>query len=49
MAGTRTYRFGAGKRESHDSSAFYARFDAPAVGGPETVNVSPIDNELFVH
>ncbi len=49
MAGTRTYRFGAGKRESHDSSAFYARFDAPEASAELVRNESPVANELFAH
>ena len=34
---TETYNFGAGKRESHDASKFYARFPAPEVSDDDTV------------
>ena len=35
---TSTSNFGAGRRESHDASAFYARFTAPEVSKNEQVN-----------
>ncbi len=35
---TSTSNFGAGRRESHDASAFYARFTAPEVSSDEQVN-----------
>jgi site-specific DNA-methyltransferase (adenine-specific) len=35
--GTSTSSFGVGKRESHDSSDFYARFAAPAVSDDNTL------------
>ena len=35
---TKTANFGAGRRESHDASAFYARFTAPELSSDETVN-----------
>jgi DNA modification methylase len=35
---TSTRAFGAGKRESHDASAFYERFAAPEISDDETVN-----------
>jgi site-specific DNA-methyltransferase (adenine-specific) len=35
---TRTRTFGAGNRESHDASDFYARFTAPELSDDETVN-----------
>ena len=34
---TRTSNFGVGKREAHDASAFYARFEAPELSDDETV------------
>ena len=34
---TRTSSFGAGKRESHDATEFYARFVAPEISHAETV------------
>ena len=33
--GTSTSNFGVGKRESHDASAFYERFEAPSVSGDD--------------
>lgn len=35
---TRTRTFGAGNRESHDASDFYARFTAPEISTDETIN-----------
>ncbi|MCU1453301.1 MAG: modification methylase [Acidimicrobiales bacterium] len=35
--GTSTSNFGVGKRESHDASAFYARFEAPRLSDDATV------------
>src|SRR4029079_2974962 len=35
---TRTRTFGAGNRESHDASDFYARFTAPNVSKDRTIN-----------
>ena len=35
---TRTRTFGAGNRESHDASDFYARFTAPELSKDATVN-----------
>jgi modification methylase len=35
---TATSAFGVSKRESHDATGFYARFDAPAVSGDDTIN-----------
>ena len=40
--GTTTASFGTGARESHDSSAFYARFVPPVLSEDETV-VAPGD------
>src|SRR6185369_6823927 len=34
---TSTSNFGVGKRESHDASAFYERFEAPSVSGDDDV------------
>lgn len=39
---TSTSNFGVGKRESHDSSEFYARFAAPTISNDATVNRQPI-------
>ena len=38
VRGTSTSAFGSGKRENHDASAFYARFEAPEVSTDDTVN-----------
>jgi site-specific DNA-methyltransferase (adenine-specific) len=35
---TKTSAFGSGRRESHDASAFYARFAPPIISDDETVN-----------
>lgn len=44
---TRTAAFGAGRRESHDASAFYARFAPPAVSGDDEVLPCPV-GDVFV-
>ncbi len=36
--GTKTSAFGAGRRESHDASEFYARFTPPAISADATVH-----------
>ena len=38
---TSTQAFGAGRRESHDASEFYARFTPPIVSDDDTVNPLP--------
>ncbi|MDG1411979.1 MAG: site-specific DNA-methyltransferase [Acidimicrobiales bacterium] len=38
---TATTAFGVGRRESHDSSEFYGRFNAPEISADDTVNVVP--------
>ena len=38
---TSTSNFGAGRRESHDASAFYERFTAPEVSDDEQINPCP--------
>ena len=43
---TATQAFGAGRRESHDASEFYARFTPPAVSDDETVNQLPTAKSL---
>jgi site-specific DNA-methyltransferase (adenine-specific) len=45
---TSTSAFGVGKRESHDSSGFYARFPAPELSDDETVNPCPVADTLFL-
>jgi len=46
--GTSTSNFGVGKRESHDASAFYERFEAPTVSGDDDVLASYEIDEPFV-
>ena len=38
---TRTSAFGAGRRESHDSSAFYARFHPPVIDDDDRIGPRP--------
>ena len=38
---TSTSDFGVSRRESHDSSAFYARFSLPEIGSDDDVRVTP--------
>ena len=42
---TSTSAFGASRRESHDASAFYARFTPPSISSDETV-VAPTDRPV---
>ena len=42
---TSTSAFGASRRESHDSSAFYARFTPPDISSDESV-VAPADRPI---
>lgn len=44
---TATSDFGSGKRESHDSTSFYARFSPPVVSGDERVEPPVVVDELF--
>ena len=46
--GTSTSKFGVGKRESHDASAFYERFEAPALSGDDDVPAPYVLAEPFV-
>ena len=46
--GTRTSRFGVGKRESHDASAFYEQFAAPIVSDDEEIRSCAVRDRLFV-
>jgi DNA modification methylase len=45
---TRTRSFGAGKRESHDASDFYARFTPPKISKDATVNACTVADRLIV-
>ncbi|HEY4378054.1 MAG TPA: site-specific DNA-methyltransferase [Acidimicrobiales bacterium] len=45
--GTSTSNFGVGKRESHDASAFYARFEAPELSDDDTV-LDPVEVDAAI-
>jgi modification methylase len=47
-SGTATSTFGVSKRESHDASGFYARFDAPTVSSDDSINPCPVSDQVFV-
>jgi site-specific DNA-methyltransferase (adenine-specific) len=48
--GTSTSKFGVGRRESHDASDFYARFEAPEISTDETIHVaSALPNDGCIH
>src|SRR6202158_126855 len=46
--GTSTSNFGVGKRESHDASAFYERFEAPALSGDDAIPAPYAIDDPFV-
>ncbi|HUC31975.1 MAG TPA: site-specific DNA-methyltransferase, partial [Ilumatobacteraceae bacterium] len=46
--GTRTSSFGVGRREGHDSSAFYERFQTPEVTDDETINEPAFVDRIVV-
>jgi DNA modification methylase len=46
-ASTATSAFGAGKREAHDASAFYARFATPRLSSDDRVEVCAVADQLF--
>jgi DNA modification methylase len=46
--GTRTSRFGVGKRENHDSSAFYEQFAAPTISDDEEIRPGGVVDTLIV-
>jgi DNA modification methylase len=48
---TSTSSFGVGRRESHDSTAFYSRFTLPEISSDEEVNVNPdaVLDEIYGH
>ncbi len=46
-APTRTSAFGVSRRESHDATGFYRRFEAPAISGDDTVADCPVKDRLF--
>jgi site-specific DNA-methyltransferase (adenine-specific) len=45
---TATSNFGVGRREAHDASAFYARFEAPAVSDDDEVRPCTVTDRLFL-
>lgn len=45
--GTATSPFGVGRREGHDSSAFYNRFPMPELSGDNSINKPDCVNELW--
>jgi site-specific DNA-methyltransferase (adenine-specific) len=45
---TVTSDFGSGKRESHDSTPFYARFGAPMISADEGVEAPAVIDQLFL-
>ena len=47
-AHTSTSSFGVGRRESHDSSAFYSRFSAPVTSNDDSVARCTAADQLFV-
>jgi DNA modification methylase len=46
---TTTSNFGVGRREAHDSTTFYARFQAPALSNDDRVPAPAPVGEPFVH
>ncbi len=46
-APTRTSAFGVSRRESHDATGFYERFEAPAITSDDTVAECPVRDQLF--
>jgi DNA modification methylase len=44
---TRTSAFGAGKRESHDASDFYARFEPPEISTDDEIGRCAVPDRLF--
>lgn len=46
-SGTQTSRYGVGRREGHDSSPFYERFNSPQLTSDEEINVCPNPNAIL--
>ena len=46
--GTSTSAFGVGKREGHDSTAFYERFQPPVISDDEHINAPKLIDEIVV-
>jgi DNA modification methylase len=47
-AATATSSFGVGRRENHDSAAFYARFTSPIVSDDQMVNPPGVVDQIYV-
>jgi site-specific DNA-methyltransferase (adenine-specific) len=45
---TSTSNFGVGRREAHDASAFYARFEAPTISPDDEVRPCSVADRLFL-
>jgi len=45
--GTETSNFGVGKRESHDASKFYERFEQPKISDDDAITKPVVTNEIF--
>jgi site-specific DNA-methyltransferase (adenine-specific) len=45
---TATSSFGVGRRENHDSAAFYARFAAPALSNDAVVSPPGVVDQVYV-
>jgi DNA modification methylase len=45
--GTETSNFGVGKRESHDASKFYARFEQPKISDDDAISKPVVIDEIF--
>ena len=46
---TSTSSFGVGRRESHDSTSFYARFGVPEVSSDSTINLPAERDVIYAH
>jgi site-specific DNA-methyltransferase (adenine-specific) len=46
-APTQTSAFGVSRRESHDATGFYRRFEAPTISGDDKVVACPVPDRLF--
>ncbi len=44
---TATSTFGVGKRESHDASAFYSRFESPTIIADDNVEACPVPDKII--
>src|SRR5215211_579230 len=45
---TATSNFGVGRREGHDASTFYARFDTPTLSSDDEVRPCMVADRLFL-